>query len=613
MERENGSKTNTKLIGIMILLSALLLRLIGLGSASLTMNEAENAVTALQLFHKGGNGQLLYIFPAAVLFKFFGSSEFTARLFPALMGCFLALIPLLLEKHIGKKKAVFLSFLFAVDPVLLFWSKQADAVIPAVTMFAAALAFFLAGKSGAAFACLLIGACGGTRFWPVLIVFLLGVLLEHLISRNNKIQKDPNAENSEAMNAVTESDSEFSSQEGPSIFNSHRNINSDQLLQKKKFFIGLLVFCLFCTGFGTFPGGFGLFARGFYESIQGAPSWLYPGAAAEVIAVLLYCGIPLFFLLKRLIRERSFGKLFILSVACVGLLLWQGIVMMPWFVLFLWCFALDDLLCLLSKLTGPKSFAFYMAAFVIPGAFAFFYFRLVELFNQVNGSELIQISMNGTIQTLPLTRFWGTVLLMAASILIIALIVKILMGFLESADVKRGILFGCMICLSWTLLTGIWNSGGFDRIGDHPAAPHLSNTVNILNGSCTSYTNSSLFLILEETISKHGDSKNTEFGLNFVTPDPMLDWYFRLYPGISSNVNTNADLSGIELILDRSDAVHDAQGFAGTKLTWRGTMDWRRLTLQEWGKWLIFGDAKLIEDTPLTLWVKADYIYSPEN
>ena len=75
-----------KLMVLGIIAAAFLLRLIGLSSSSLTLNEAGNALSALHLFGGSSSGQLLYSLPTALIFKLFGDTDFTARLFPALMG-----------------------------------------------------------------------------------------------------------------------------------------------------------------------------------------------------------------------------------------------------------------------------------------------------------------------------------------------------------------------------------------------------------------------------------------------------------------------------------------------------------------------------------------------
>ena len=494
-----------------------------------------------------------------------------------MMGSLLVLLPLFLKEKIGTRKALLLAFLFAFDPVLLFWSKRADAVIPAITLFSAAFVLLKKDRNAAGLACFMIGLCGGERSWPVLIIFAVCAVLSGLIRKEN------------ALFAPL------------------------QKISRKDILIGVVVFCLFCCGFGTVPGGFACFGRGFAESFRLGPKWLYPGLTAELVALSLYCGISLLICVVTAIRRRKTAELLLSLVGLSVLLLWQGIVMLPWIVVLLWYYAADTLLGIQEKLKGKVDFPFCMAVCVIPGAYVFFYFRLVELFKQTNGNELIQITINGTIQTIPLTRFWGTVLLMAAGLIIIGLVVKILVGFVESESVRRGMLAGCAVILSWVGLTGIWNAGGFDRIGDHPAAPHLENTVNILNGAYTSYIDTALFTFLDEVIAKHGDVPNTQYGLNFIPDDAMLDWYLKEHPGIRTSANRNTDLSGVELILTQDETSYEAGGFVHVRQNWRGTMDWNRMTLRNWGKWLIFGDGILVEETPVKLWVKSEYIYSYDN
>lgn len=574
MERETESKPKMMLIPIAVIIFSAALRLIGLGSASLTMNEAENAMTALHLFENGSGGQLLYSLPTAILFKTIGSSEFTARLLPALMGIILSLLPFFIHKELGFRKACLLSFLLAADPVLLFWSKRADATIPAIAIMAAAAVLYIRGKKTASLTCFLISLSGGQRTWPVIAVMAVCFAVSSLCFHTKYIE----------------------------IRFSKRNI-----------LIAGVLFVLFCTAFGFFPGGFNGLGEGFANSIRLGASWVYPGLTAVIMACALYCGIPLLVCIYNSFKSGKIPALLLSLAAAVGLLLWHGIIMLPWISVFLWFAASDTLLRLLDRMKGKLDFPFAMTAFIIPGAYAFFYFRLVELFKQANGNEPVQITWNGSVQTLPLTRFGGTVLLTIISVLILVLIIKILLGFVESEPIRRGMICGCLIVLSWGLITGIWNSGGFDREGDHPADYHLKNTANVLNGSYTSYSKTALFDLLSETIAKHGDKGNVNFGLNFVVNDPMVEWNLRNLPGIKTTSNIYSDLTGVDLILDRSGTSYDSMGYVRSERSWRGTMDWTRFSFRDWGNWLIFGDSRMTEDTPVSLWVRTDYLYSFSN
>lgn len=573
MERGSESKRNITLLTVLTVLSAVGFRLVGLGSASLTMNEAENAMTALHLFENGSRGQLLYELPTALFFKFFGSSEYTARLFPALAGILLALIPLFFYKNIGSRKAFVLSFLLSVDPVLLFWSKRADAVIPAVALLAAAIVLLFKQRKTSALTCLLIALSGGDRIWPVVLVCAVCLVLSTFL-----LKKEP-------------------------------YYLWFLRFSKKNIISAVVFFVLFCTAFGAFPGGIGGFGTGIINSFRKGPAWVYPGLAAELIAVALYCGVPLFLSCVYAFRHRQLPALLLSLLVAAGLMLWHGVIMLPWISILLWINASGTVLKILERIRGPFDFPFTMTCFTVAGAWSFFYFRLVELFKQSNGNELIQFNWNNVTQTLPLTRYTGAVLLTVISIVIIALIVKILLGFVESGSVRRGLFAGTAVILSWSLITGIWNAGGFDREVDHPLMAHSKNTANILNGTYTSFTNKAFFELFEETIAKHGDASNTNYGLNFIVNDPMASWLVRNYSGIRTTANKNADLTGVELILDQAGESYENYGFVSTRQNWRGTMDWRSFSFQNWGKWLIFGDAQLTVDAPVTLWARAERFF----
>ena len=95
--------------------------------------------------------------------------------------------------------------------------------------------------------------------------------------------------------------------------------------------------------------------------------------------------------------------------------------------------------------------------------------------------------------------------------------------------------------------------------------------------------------------------------------DLLLKWALRKEKGIRTTANDRVDLSGIELILAHPENSFETQGFVGTNLSYKNTMHWERLSLIEWGKWLLFGDGPSYDETRLTLWVIGNYIYSGED
>ena len=577
MNNEKHLRPSADMLTALILLSGCALRLIGLDSSSLTLNEAENALAALKLFGGGDQGQLLYTLPTALLFKMFGDSDFTARLFPAFAGMILMLLPLTLRKRFGNRKTLLLAFLFAADPVLLFWSKRADAVIPAIVLIGAAVTFFLLNKPAGAWTCLLLSLSGGERSIPVLIVSLAYVAVYCLTRRYDL-----------------------------------RQIRQFVPMKRDLAAAGI-IFVLGITAFSVFPAGISAFSTGIVNAFRPAPEWVRPGIAAMIIAIRVYCGIPLLLFVRNGIRS---GQMAVCGLALAGsilLTLWQGITALPWISMILWTGSLSLLSDLLDRLEGEKGFPFWLTAAAVAGSFSFFYFRLVEVFNQQNGNEPVQINWNGTTQILPLTRVGGASLLTAASLLIILLILKILLGFFDSDVVRRGILAGCLVICSWGLLTNIWNTGGFDRIGDFPAAFHTENSRILLNGNYTSLTRTPLFEIISEVTVKHGDRSKEPFGLNLITDDPLLEWDLRKEYGLVRTENPNTDLTDVDLILSGPGASFESNGFVGTMLTYRAKTDWTDYNIQEWGKWLLFGDGKNSAETSLIIWAKGDMIYSGEE
>jgi hypothetical protein len=125
-------------------LLAVAFRLVNLGSLPLDDREAAEALKALQIL--GGSspasGQPLYTLFTAGLFTLFGSSTFLARLIPALAGCLLVFLPVLLRDDLGRLPALILAYGLALDPALVAVSRQAGSELPALCFSLLAL-FFL--------------------------------------------------------------------------------------------------------------------------------------------------------------------------------------------------------------------------------------------------------------------------------------------------------------------------------------------------------------------------------------------------------------------------------------------------------------------------------------
>lgn len=120
-------------------LLALVLRFINLGAQPLTDLEAKWALQAMEIAR--GSKPLLgehpaYLLLTSVNFFVFGTSNFMARFWPALVGSGLVMVPAAIQKQLGRKAAILLAFFLALDPGLLAVSRMAASQMMAVGFMA---------------------------------------------------------------------------------------------------------------------------------------------------------------------------------------------------------------------------------------------------------------------------------------------------------------------------------------------------------------------------------------------------------------------------------------------------------------------------------------------
>jgi hypothetical protein len=117
-------------------LIALGFRVIDLGASPLTDSEATLALQALHIAQ--GKAPLLgpqpgYILLTSVLFAVIKSTNFMARVIPAIAGSMLVFVPSLFREKLKPVPALILAFFLAIDPGLVALSRQSSGTILAVT------------------------------------------------------------------------------------------------------------------------------------------------------------------------------------------------------------------------------------------------------------------------------------------------------------------------------------------------------------------------------------------------------------------------------------------------------------------------------------------------
>src|SRR5258707_10420247 len=203
---------NEGLLYWLAFLIAIAFRFIQLGAAPLTDSEAR---IALQAFHIAqSQTQLLAPQPAYILFTslFFAiikSTNFMARVVPALTGSAMIFTPYFFREKIRSRPALILAFLFAIDPGLVALSRQSNGTILAVTFLLFAWGMWINRRVTTAGIFLGLALLSGPSIWSGLPILGLTWLFLRVVQPRPMI-------NPEATDAPA--DSQTSNNEVRNIF-----------------------------------------------------------------------------------------------------------------------------------------------------------------------------------------------------------------------------------------------------------------------------------------------------------------------------------------------------------------------------------------------------------
>ena len=190
------SKYEGWLYGLAFLI-AVALRFIQLGAAPLTDSEATLALQALHLAR--GQGEILgpqpaYILFTSLFFTIIESTNFMARLVPALVGSALVLAPYLFRIKLGTRPALILAFLFAIDPGLVALSRQPGGTILAVSFLLLAWGMWINRREIAAGVFLGVALLSGPSLWSGLLILLLTWIFLRGMSPKRSTDESPVSE-----------------------------------------------------------------------------------------------------------------------------------------------------------------------------------------------------------------------------------------------------------------------------------------------------------------------------------------------------------------------------------------------------------------------------------
>jgi hypothetical protein len=191
---------------ILAFLLALAVRLIRLGTWTLTDTEARWALQALSVAqgaHPALGSQPAYVLLTTIVFFFYGGgTNFWARFVPALAGSFLVFVPFLFRERLKPRPSLILAFFLALDPGLVALSRQAGSSILAVTFVLFAWGFWQRKQSRLAGVFAGLALLSGASLWEGLLGLGLAWAILQMIEKRGKTESASSPARSEWLSAL---------------------------------------------------------------------------------------------------------------------------------------------------------------------------------------------------------------------------------------------------------------------------------------------------------------------------------------------------------------------------------------------------------------------------
>lgn len=468
-----------------IFLLALGLRFIGLGSIPLTENEAGVALPAYQLA-TGAPADLGsepgYVLLTQALFAILPSTDFLARLWPAVLGVALVLLPYFWRDELGRKPAILLSLALALDPGMVAVSHLASGRMLALSASLFALTAWRQKQSVAA------GILGAIALLsaPVLYFGVLAFVLTFYLGGSLRARK----EKRDLWPALIAG--------GATLL-----------------FLG--------TAFLSAPQGLGGVGNVLAGFIQG---WLQPSGVSMLVVLFALVGYALPALLFGLVggvrawtQNLAFGKALSL-IALVALLLviiypGRQVADLLWVLLPLWTLAAQEISRYLFIPSEEGSAAFgTMGLNLLLGIF--FYLMLAKLASPALVPEVFTLT-----------------LAYAGAVLLIGLIATTLIAFGWSRQAAgNGLVWALLILFSLSLISA---SSRFTRL-----SPTAANELWALGSGAGQ---SSLLLTNLNLLSSRAEAGTLQaVPVDLRTESAALQWAVRDWPQNSGETAVSSDL-----------------------------------------------------------------------
>ncbi len=566
----NRQFTFEQLLFALALALGLGLRLLSLGAAPLSDGEAGWALGALSV----ARGELVTIGPqpayviltGSTMFAL-GSSSFLARLWPALLGSLLVLLPILFRDKLGRRAALILAFALALDPGLVALSRQAGGPMLALSSVLLALALWYARRPVLAGICAALALLAG----PDVLHGLLGLALAWGVS------------------ALLQSTGVFSSSSKSDLAEIPPPISREAWMSA--LLAGGITFLAVGTQFLRYPQGLGAFVSQLpayltsWTTVAGIP-------LLRLLAVLvIYQPLALLFAVIGLVSSREHRNtaraallwlIFALLLALVHPA--HQAVDLVWAVVPLWGLAALGMDAVLEGESDGWRISLLQAALV---------FILLCLF----WLNLAGLSMD------PFSANRGLRLAIMLGALGLAILTSVLVWLGWSLVIARhGLALGVLAALGIALLSTTW---GVSQL--RPDGPEE------LWSPAPSVGEANLLLTTLRDLSVWHTGEREALDVTVAVDSPALHWLLRDYRQ-ARYVPEIQSLNGLEVAGQQPSVVIAWQTdqtpslsatYRGQDFAWRITPGWQGVFPQDFALWLAFRQAP-IQLQSIVLWARSD-------
>jgi hypothetical protein len=556
-----------QIIFIFAFLLALGVRIFQLGALPLTELEANWALQAHQLAIDNNpiiGSHTGYITFTSFLFYLFGSTEFLARILPAVVGSLIILFPYLLRKEIGRVAAVILAFGLALDPGLVAISRQAGSTSLSVVTLLLAFGFIYSRSTWWAgiFAGLFL--ISGPGIWSGVLSISLVLIWTYFAERkdtDNFVQK---------------------------IFGANDRTETGPTRLPKTFFYWMFGTALVVsTGLLQIPTGINSIFNGISEFFQG---WVtYPEIYLQQMfaGVTVYEALPLLFgvlgigwgLLMDIKFDKFLSRWFLITSIFALVYPGRHITDLIWVIVPLWLLAARQIERI--KILHFEDHFPYLGVSVFS--------IVIIIFGWINLANLVSNPVSGQ------SDLQMRVAIIIGSILLVLIVVFLVSWGWSWKIAANGLLSGMLVVLIPYTLSACWHSGG---LGPNPAAEVFRSGKHIRD--------SDLLHNSIQDLAEWSTGQSDALELIVIKENShALRWLLRDYDNVNYSQALPIDSNSPLMITDGMGTVTLPVAYTGQDFVWEEEPAWSLFSISNWMNWVFYRQAPF-EIATVILWARSD-------